>query len=163
MVIDWRPPTDSSMSRVDLTPCFLVMMGLALLTGCGKPISPTALHEKEAGEKHTQNEAVRTLAGRWEWNTRYGIVVQMAPGRIQNAKVVEYSEEGKIVDVGQTAITTDETISIVFDEYAGEAIGIANYKVSTTPIIRDGIVYVSVSGREVKMQGGARADAEGPR
>jgi hypothetical protein len=130
---------------------FVIMMGFALLTGCMKSNDATEQRGKDVTASIVPSKGAKTLIGRWSWNPRYGIVVQVSPDKIQNVKIIEYSENGKTIDVPQTANATDGDISIVFDEHNAGMIGIGNYKISTSPILRDKTIYVLVSGYEVKI------------
>jgi hypothetical protein len=98
-------------------------------------------------------DAVQQM-GRWSWNSRYGIRVSVAVpgGEIVDAKVIEYAQDGSIKAVPQTAFPAKDSISIIFDEYAGEGIGIAKYQISRSLVHRDGKVYVAVSGCEVEVR-----------
>jgi len=90
--------------------------------------------------------------GRWSWNKRYGILVHIVSGKtIQDAKIIEFSRDDKVAVVPQSAIDKDTEISIVFDEYTDAMIGLANYKINKSVIVRDGKVFALVSGREVEI------------
>lgn len=92
--------------------------------------------------------------GQFPWNGRYGVRIATAtPGEeIVAAKIVEYAPGGLIVSVPQTAIPAKENIGIIFDEYAGDVIGVAMYKISRALIHRNGSVYACISGREVEVR-----------
>ena len=133
---------------------FVIVAGLVLLAGCLNPREDNVPIQSEqvVTQRPISDNEARTLTGRFSWNTRYGIEVQIATDRIQSARVVEYSKDGTMLDVPQSGHTADHNISIVFDEHTETAIGIANYKVNILPTVRNDTLFVSVSGRDVKMQ-----------
>ena len=88
------------------------------------------------------------------WNGRYGIRVatETSGGEIVAARIVEYAPDGSMASVPQTAFAAKESVGIIFDEYSGNAVGLAKYEISRALIHRNGKVYVDISGREVEVR-----------
>jgi hypothetical protein len=113
--------------------------------------------------KHRAEErsaATTRRTARLPWNERYGICVATAgaDGEVIAAKVFEYLQDGSKKQVPQTASRTEGGVAIIFDEYKGEMIGLAEYEVSRSLIHRDGDIFAVVAGREVKLGSNTERD-----